>query len=202
MTYTAEHLAEVVAKHGLWLKGDPAGARAILSLADLSGANLSRADLSQANLTEANLARANLSRAKLSLANLSGASLSGANLSGANLAWADLAGANLSRADLSGANLTGANLAGADLPDTAVVAPDVTFGEFRSVVVPWLLIQGGKPLADAVAVWDCHTWENCPLHAAFGVESVEQMPVPLRPWATMFLSFFDANLLPKPEVVA
>ena len=65
-----EQLKEIIRLHGLWLVGDPAGKRANLSLADLSGAYLSRANLSRADLSWANL--------------------SGANLSGADLSWADM----------------------------------------------------------------------------------------------------------------
>ena len=73
-TYTNEELNEILRKHELWLRGDPSGARA-----DLSGANLIRANLSGANLSGANLIRADLS---------------GANLYGANLYEADLSGAD------------------------------------------------------------------------------------------------------------
>ena len=122
---TPEKLAEILAKHKLWLndeeggvKADLSGAnlrKANLSGADLSGANLSGADLSGANLSGANLSGADLSGANLSGANLSGADLSGANLSWANLSWADLSGADLSGANLSWANLSWADLSGADL---------------------------------------------------------------------------------------
>lgn len=85
---TKDELNEILANHALWLRDDPAGARA-----DLSGANLSRADLSWADLSGANL----------SWANLIGANLNRANLNRANLSWANLSGANLSRANLIGA---------------------------------------------------------------------------------------------------
>ncbi len=104
------NLKDILKKHEKWLKGDPDGVRADLSVADLSGANLIGADLSGANLIGANLSVANLSGA-----NLIEADLSGANLSGANLIVANLSEANLSGADLSVANLSGANLIGADL---------------------------------------------------------------------------------------
>jgi uncharacterized protein YjbI with pentapeptide repeats len=82
-TYTAPVLAEVIEKHGKWLRDEDGG-----ELADLRGA-----DLSWANLREANL-----SGADLSWANLFNSNFSGANLSGADLSGADLLGANLSRA--------------------------------------------------------------------------------------------------------
>ena len=95
---TLEKLAEILAKHKLWLNDEKGGVRANLSYTYLSGADLRGADLSKADLSGADLRGADLRGA-----NLSGANLSGANLSGANLSGADLSGANLSKADLSGA---------------------------------------------------------------------------------------------------
>jgi hypothetical protein len=73
-------LPTILSKHAAWWRNDPAGKRANLRSANLSGANLSGADLRSANLSGANLR---------------GADLSGANLSGANLRGADLSGADL-----------------------------------------------------------------------------------------------------------
>src|SRR3990167_7125795 len=115
--YTPTRLAQILAKHALWLSSDPAGARAYLSGADLSGANLSGANLSRAYLSDADLSGADLSGAYLSDADLSGANLSRANLSDAYLSDADLSGANLSRANLSDADLSRAYLSGANLSD-------------------------------------------------------------------------------------
>ncbi|WP_288080674.1 pentapeptide repeat-containing protein [Pseudomonas sp.] len=70
-TYTPEELAEIIEKHGKWLRSEEGGERANLSGANLSGANLSNADLSHASLSGANLSHANLSGADLSGANLS-----------------------------------------------------------------------------------------------------------------------------------
>jgi uncharacterized protein YjbI with pentapeptide repeats len=109
------NISETLRLHSRWLAGDPAGVRANLSDANLSGANLRHATLSLANLSDANLSGANLSHANLSDANLSGANLSGANLSHANLRYANLSGANLRYANLSHANLSHANLSDANL---------------------------------------------------------------------------------------
>ena len=68
----AEALAEVQAKHKLWIMAAPGGVQA-----DLSGANLSWADLSWADLR--------------------GADLSRSNLRGSNLRWANLREANLTK---------------------------------------------------------------------------------------------------------
>ena len=75
---TPDQLKETLRLHALWRAGNPAGVRADLSRANLSGADLSRADLSGAYL---------------SWADRSGADLSRADLSGADLSWADLSGA-------------------------------------------------------------------------------------------------------------
>jgi hypothetical protein len=105
-------LQEVLRLHSLWLAGDPAGTRANLSGADLSGANLSGANLSGANL--------------------SGANLSGANLSGANLSRANLSGANLLRANLSWVNLSGAKRDDFELPRRPPI--QVLGGEYPALV--------------------------------------------------------------------
>src|ERR1700758_1697420 len=88
MTITANDLPDIIAKHALWLRGEPGG---------------ERADLADANLVGANLADANLVGAYLAHANLVGANLADANLVGANLADANLADAYLADANLAGA---------------------------------------------------------------------------------------------------
>ena len=56
---TAAELVEILRKHKMWLAGDPSGARANLTRADLTGANLYGADLTRANLYGADLTGAN-----------------------------------------------------------------------------------------------------------------------------------------------
>ena len=70
-------LNEILDRHSKWVRCDPDGKRASLSMADLCGADLSRANLYGANLCGANLSRANLSMTNLSMANLCGANLCG-----------------------------------------------------------------------------------------------------------------------------
>jgi hypothetical protein len=142
----------------------------------------------RADLRGAYLSGANLSRADLSRADLSGAYLSGANLSGANLR-----GANLSGANLRGANLSGTNLSGA-----------VTWEKYLSEVVPALLTAGGKTLREVLATgcWECHSWENCPMHAAFGAKSLDEVPVLYRLEASRFVALFDAKAIPLPKLEA
>ena len=91
-TYTAPVLAEVIEKHGKWLRGEAGG---------------ERANLSGANLREANLSGANLRGVYLSGANLIAADLREADLRWTDLRWTDLRGANLIGTDLRGANLRG-----------------------------------------------------------------------------------------------
>ena len=60
MQYTREQLAEILAKHNIWLEGDTSGKRADLRWADLQGANLQGANLQGAYLRDARLQNANL----------------------------------------------------------------------------------------------------------------------------------------------
>jgi Pentapeptide repeats (8 copies) len=152
------------------------------------------ANLVGANLYGANLYGANLSGADLRSANLSSANLSSANLSGADLYGANLSGANLSGADLSSANLYGANLSGAMLPDGK------TLPEYIAWLPEGLLTQGGKPLADVVASWDRHTWKDCPMHCAFDVRCLEQVPECWRAAAATFVALYDGGHIPKPVI--
>lgn len=115
----------------------------------------------------------------------------------ANLSGANLVRANLVRANLGDANLIGAHLIGARLPTGE------TWAEYLTEVVPALLTAGGKELA-AVATkehWDCHTWSNCPMAAAFGTETLSGVPALLRPRAQQFIQLFDAGLIPLDAVL-
>jgi uncharacterized protein YjbI with pentapeptide repeats len=169
-TYTADELQAVLRLHLAWMRNEIDGVRANLRDAYLRAANLRYADLSDANLSRADLI---------------GADLRGADLRGANLIAAKLSGANLSRADLSGANMPGG----------------YTFEVYKSDVVPALLTAGGKSLADVVSnAWDCHKWTNCPMAYAFGVHEISEIPPLYRESAELFISLFDANLIPRPTV--
>jgi uncharacterized protein YjbI with pentapeptide repeats len=68
-----EELAQVLAKHELYLSGDEHGEHANLSNADLTGANLSGRRLSNANLKDANLTGADLTGCDLQYSSLQGA---------------------------------------------------------------------------------------------------------------------------------
>ena len=100
------------------------------------------------------------------------------------------AGANLRGADLLGANLLGAR--GIRLPTGE------TWEEYLTQTVPALCTAGGRALSDVATPehWDCHEWGNCPMSAAFGVDSMERVPILHRPRVEQFIQFFDARQIP------
>ena len=159
--------------------------------ASLTGANLRGANLEGANLEGADLKGANLRGADLRGANLWGADLEGANLGGANLRGANLLNANLLNTSLWGANLTGATMPSGE-----------TWEEYLSVTVPALLTAGGRPIEEVATTehWSCHSWVNCPMAAAFGVDSITDVPKRHRPAVELFVRLFDSGLIPMPRV--
>jgi Pentapeptide repeats (8 copies) len=166
---------------------------------NLRDANLHGANLQGANLQGANLRDANLQGAKLRGANLQGAKLRDAKLRGADLTGADLQGANLQGANLQGANLQGANLRGANLRD-ARLPNGRTLSEYLAWLPEGLLVQGGKPLAEVVAAWDGHTWDDCPMSVAFNALGLASVPECWRAEAAAFVALFDGGHIPRPEV--
>ena len=114
-----------------------------------------------------------------------------ADLSGANLRGANLSGANLSDANLSDANLSGAYLSGAYLPTGE------KWETYLAEVLPKLLVAGGKTVEQVMATgaWQCHQWDNCPMHAAFDIDSSADGPALLRPRIAQFVQLFDAQLI-------
>jgi hypothetical protein len=82
----------------------------------------------------------------------------------------------------------------------------VTLDEYQAKGGPMesLLTAGGVPIRrilDAGA-WDCHQWNNCPLHVAFGVDGVEQLPGHLQGEGRRFLALFDNKFLRRPDHLA
>jgi len=157
-------------------------AGAYLSDAKLSGAKLSDADLSCAYLSGAYLSDAKLSGADLSDADLSCAYLSGADLSDADLSCADLSCADLSRADLSGATLSDGR----------------TFEEYKQDPLANLCSEP-EARNRAIAAWGSHSWSDCPMHAAFGYNAINDAPKDNRIFVAAFVALFDGQLLPKPD---
>ena len=136
-------------------------------------------------------------------ANLRGANLYGANLRGAHLDGANLRGANLRGANIDGAYLRGAQLQGANLRGVTRLPTGETWDEYLREVVPALLTAGGRTLAEVATEehWDCHSWKNCPMHAAFDASDIADVPILLRPRAEQFVQFFDAKLIPLSAVL-
>jgi hypothetical protein len=118
-------------------------------------------------------------------------------LSDAYLSFADL-----SVADLSGPNLRGANLRRARNRSDWTMPDGFKFSKYLSDVVPALLTSGGKTLKEVLETgcWQCHSWENCPMHAAFGIDSSEEAPPLLIPRVKEFVQFFDQGLIPEPKL--
>jgi len=127
---------------------------------------------------------ADLRRADLRRADLRGAVLRGAVLSGA-----DLRGAVLSDADLSGADLRDADLSGATMPDGRSweaysadhIAGLCTTDEIRQ---------------RALAAWGKHTWQDCPLHMALGIDSPDGASDPKA--VACWVALYDSGLLERP----
>ena len=159
--------------------------------------------LDDANLRGAYLDDANLRGANLEGANLRGAHLDYAYLVDANLRGAQLQGANLQGANLQGAHIRGAQLQGANLDGATRLPTGETWDEYLREVVPALLTAGGRTLAEVATEehWDCHSWQNCPMHAAFGAADIADVPILLRPRAAQFIQFFDAKLIPLSAVL-
>ena len=124
-----------------------------------------------------------------------------ADLGGADLRGADLRDADLRYAYLHEAVLRGADLGGADLRGAIVTADGQTLTKYMEWL-PTLLTAGGKTVAEVAEHWDCHTWSNCPMHAAFGADDIQGVPEEWRGHARVFINLFDSGVLPRPEVTA
>jgi len=119
--------------------------------------------------------------------------------------WAIETKTDLSSADLSSANLRYANLSSADLSYAKNLGdwtmPDgIKWSQYLSAVVPALLTAGGKTMDEiqASGCWDCHSWENCPMHVAFGIGTPDEGPPLLRARIVEFIQFFDGRMIPAP----
>ena len=183
---TPAKLSKTLEQHRLWVVGQ-GGSRADLSGADLSGADLRSADLSGADLSGADLSGADLSGADLRSADLRSADLSGADLWSANLSGADLSGADLRSADLRSADLSGADLPGGQKLEQYIAE------------LPALLCAGGKTIEDVAVAWNCNSWTNCPMHVAFGANSLSDVPEAYRAQAATFIALFDGGHIPRPS---
>jgi len=64
------------------------------------------------------------------------------------------------------------------------------------------LTGGGKSLDEIVAAgaWDCHNWDNCPTHVAYGASSIDDLPPDRQREGVLFIALFDAGFLPQPTL--
>jgi len=90
------------------------------------------------------------------------------------------------------ADLRGADLSKAKLPDGR------TLDEYVAWLPSGLLTLGGKSLAEVAASWGNHTWTDCPMATAFGVQSLNEVPECHRQAAALFVALFDGGHLPRP----
>jgi hypothetical protein len=137
---------------------------------------------------------------------LQGADLRWADLRCADLRYADLRRSDLQYADLRRANLQDAKLQGAILQDAklqgAILPHGETWEEYISTIVPTLLTYGGKTIEQIIdsGCWNCHGWDNCPMHVALDINSVKEAPLLIRKRVEEFVKFFDSGLIPEPKV--
>lgn len=197
MTINKRALETILTLHDAWLS-DSGGERANLREADLAGCNLDWVNLRRADLRGADLNEASLNGACLAEADLDGACLADAIMASANLQDASLTEADLSGAYLSGAILSDAYLDGAVFSRSTVLPTGEPWWRYLEEVVPALLAAGGKALKHVAIAWTCHTWEDCPMKRAFGVEE-EDIPPIWWPRVQQFLLFYDAGLIPRPR---
>lgn len=99
------------------------------------------------------------------------------------------------------ANLQGADLRGAYLQGAIVASDGKTLEQYMEWL-PTLLTAGGKTVEEVASHWDCHTWSNCPMHAAFDADDISGVPEQWRAHAEEFICLFDAGVIPHPEVTA
>ncbi len=129
-----------------------------------------------------------LAGADLAGADLAGADLRGADLTGAYLADAGLPGAGLTCADLTCADLTCADLRGANLRDA--VLPD---GSTVETYDPRPVFAGPGAAPVPAEAWTCNSWDNCPLHHAYGAKNLTSVPVGVRAAAATWLALYDGH---------
>lgn len=162
-----------------------------------AGANLDGASLEGMVLDHAWLVGASLNNAWLVDASLNNASLNNASLNNARLD-----GARLDHAKLVGAKLNNARLDHAEFDSETRLPTGETWEEYLRETLPALLVSGGRALSEVATAehWDCHDWDNCPMHAAFGAGDISDVPILLRPRAEQFIQLFDAGLIPLEDV--
>ena len=112
-----------------------------------------------------------------------------ANLAYADLTGADLTGANLAGADLAYANLVDADLAGATMPDGR------PWEAYRVDHLAGICTEP-EVVARAVAAWGTHQWSGCPMHAALGIDGLDDIDdSKRRRLVACWVALYDAGLL-------
>lgn len=152
------------------------------------------------NLRNSNLHAAKFQNCRLVRCNLDQVSLSDSFFDGGSV---DMCGFN--HADLSGSNILLARhqlVLKNILSDDTVLPSEVTWKEFLNIVVPFLL-QSGKPLKEVMRkkVWECHSWDNCPMHAVFGASIPDKIPPQFRQIAREFIALYDGGMITREMVM-
>ena len=190
----AVDIAAVLDRHLRALRGE-GGEIADLRGADLRGADLVGADLSHADLRGADLRGADLTSARLFMARLEAADLRGADLRGADLRMARFGHATLTDATLTGARF-GGGYPGDDIALVGAAMPDGrSWEEYREDHLAGIC-SDPVVVARALAAWGGHTWESCPMGAAFGIDKFEDVEdAGLRLRVGCWVALYDAGLL-------
>ena len=142
---TQKGLDEVIARHEVFRKNRPGGARANLSNHDLSGLDLSNHDLAHADFTGSTLVGSNFTKSRLDFCLFFGADMRESICDKASMIRADLRGACL-----RGARMANADLTDADLRDGAYAKYDPEKGlTFASEKEEWKAGSGGVDLRGA-----------------------------------------------------
>jgi hypothetical protein len=113
-----EELDYIIELHGVWLKDNKKGKRAVLIGIRLEDRDLTDVNLSGATLSGCNLCGTKLHQTNLSNADLRDSDFDGAELVNTNLSHADLRGASFIDASLTDVKVDDANFSGVTLDDT------------------------------------------------------------------------------------
>ena len=145
----------------------------------------------------ANLRGANLLNLVLDCFDFSGADLRNADLRNADLLMANLEGANL-----EGANIEGANLEFAKLSDDTVMPDGRRWADYRADHLSGISIFS-EVRSRAMSAWGKHEWEDCPVHAALGINGLDEIPseaarLRIATWMALYDSGILYDLEPMP----
>ena len=88
------------------------------------------------------------------------------------------------------------------LDDLRLAAAKLQIDVLLVTTVDTVFAAGGKTVEELLAAgcWDCHEWTNCPMACAFGVQSLDDIPLLFKPRVEQFIQLYDAKLLPRPDV--